>query len=312
MQFDKFSPMHAQRVFLLDPHHEICYTVSAVLVIFRQLVSYLLQKDMKGKLIMAGIKILKNKIPFIITLVCCVTVAALAASVRAGQSMKTAEASAQAREKQVVVLDAGHGGLDSGCVGVNGTYEKDVNLDIVKDLGAMLTFAGYEVVYTRTDDVSIHDDGVEGIRNQKISDMENRLNIVQKYPDCVFISVHQNRFTDPAYFGGQMFYTTNNSANFRLARIMQGLFSELQPGNDREVKLIDNGLYLFKNTEQPALLIECGFLSNPNDAANLSTPDYRRKVAFTIYTGLARFFDEEVKNKENTEIGETESFLYMQ
>ena len=211
-----------------------------------------------------------------------------------------------------MVLDAGHGGLDSGCVGVNGTYEKDVNLDIVKDLGAMLTLCGYEVVYTRTDDISIHDDGVEGIRNQKISDMENRLEIVKSYPESVFISVHQNLFTDSAYFGGQMFYTTNNSANFRLARIMQGLFSELQPGNDREVKLIDNGLYLFKNTDQPALLIECGFLSNPGDAANLSSPEYRKKIAFTVCKGLGQFFGEEAKNKENVKIGETESFLYMQ
>lgn len=176
----------------------------------------------------------------------------------------------------------------------------------------MLTLNGYEVVYTREDDVSIHDDGVEGVRNQKISDMENRLAVVQTYPDSVFISVHQNKFTDSAYFGGQMFYTTNNSSNFRLARIMQALFSELQPGNDREIKLIDNGLYLFKNTKQPALLIECGFLSNPDDAANLSSAEYRRKVAFTIYSGLAEYFGEEVKNKEKVEVGETESLLYMQ
>lgn len=261
---------------------------------------------------MAGIKILKNKIPFIITLFCCVTVAALAASVRAAESKKTAETSADVREKQVIVLDAGHGGIDSGCVAVNGAYEKDINLDIVKDLGALLTLNGYEVVYTRDDDVSIHDNGVEGIRNQKISDMKNRLEIVKRYPDSVFISVHQNLFTDPAYFGGQMFYTTNNSANFRLARIMQGLFAKLQPGNDREVKLIDNGLYLFKSTEQPALLIECGFLSNPEDAANLSSAEYRRKTAFTIYSGIAEFLGGEVQSKENTEIGEAESFLYMQ
>ena len=261
---------------------------------------------------MANIKILKSKIPFIITLFCCVTVSALAASVRAAEDRKAAETAAQTEPKQVIVLDAGHGGLDSGCVAINGTYEKDVNLDIVKDLGALLTLNGYEVVYTRTDDVSIHDDGVEGIRNQKVSDMENRLKIVQSYPESVFISVHQNLFTDSAYFGGQMFYTTKNSANFRLARIMQGRFAQLQPGNDREVKLIDNGLYLFKNTEQPALLIECGFLSNPEDAANLSSAEYHKKVAFTIYSGLSEFFDGEVKNKENTKIGETESLLYMQ
>ncbi len=215
-------------------------------------------------------------------------------------------------ETAVVKTDARHGGLDSGCVAINGAYEKDINLDIVKDLGALLSLNGYEVIYTREEDISIYDDGVEGIRNQKISDMENRLDIIKSYPDSVFISVHQNQFTKSEYFGGQMFYTTNNSSNYRLAKTMQELFAGLQPGNDREIKLIDNGLYLFKETEQPALLIECGFLSNPTDAANLSDAQYRKKVAFTILTGLEKFFSEEVKNKENTEIGETESFLYMQ
>jgi len=215
-------------------------------------------------------------------------------------------------KKAVVRRDARHGGMDSGCVAVNGAYEKDINLDIVKDLGTLLTLNGYKVIYTREDDISIHDSGVEGIRNQKISDMENRLEIVKKYPDSIFLSVHQNLFTEPEYFGAQMFYTTNNSDNYKLARIMQGLFAQLQPGNDREVKLIDNGLYLFRNTEQPALLIECGFLSNPDDAANLSDPEYRKKVAFTIFRGLEQYSAEEVKNKETEVIGETESFLYMQ
>ncbi|MBP5605007.1 MAG: N-acetylmuramoyl-L-alanine amidase [Ruminiclostridium sp.] len=262
---------------------------------------------------MANIKILKNKIPFIITLFCCVTVGALAASARASEAGKATETAAQSVPKQVIVLDAGHGGLDSGCIAVNGVYEKDINLDIVKDLGALLTISGYEVVYTREEDISIYDNGVEGIRNQKVSDMKNRLDIIKKYPDSVFLSVHQNLFTDSAYFGGQMFYTTNNSDNFRLARIMQGLFAKLQPGNDREVKLIDNGLYLFKDTEQPALLIECGFLSNPGDAENLSTSEYRKKVAFTIFTGLEEYFGKDVKKDKGTDkIGEAESFLYMQ
>lgn len=108
-----------------------------------------------------------------------------------------------------------------------------------------------------------------------------------------------------------MFYTTNNNDNFRLASIMQELFSELQPGNDRDIKLIDNGLYLFKNTQQPALLIECGFLSNAEDAANLSNTEYQKKVAFTIYKGLTEFLKES-ETKENVQNGEAESFLYMQ
>ncbi len=261
---------------------------------------------------MAGIKILKNKIPFIITMFSCVTVAALAATVHAAKEGKAAQTAADADERQVIVLDAGHGGLDSGCVAVNGAYEKDINLDIVKDLRELLTLNGYKVICTREEDISMHDEGVEGIRNQKISDMENRLEVVKSYPDSVFLSVHQNLYTEPAYFGAQMFYTTNNSSNRRLAQIMQDRFAALQPGNDREIKLIDNGLYLFRTTEQPALLIECGFLSNPSDAEKLSDPEYRKKIAFTIYSGLTEYLSGEARNNESTADGSTESFLYMQ
>lgn len=142
--------------------------------------------------------------------------------------------------------------------------------------------------------------------------MENRLEIVNKYPDSIFFSIHQNQYTQSEYFGGQMFYTTNNSGNFRLATIMQKKFAELQTGNDRDAKLIDNGLYLFKETKQPALLIECGFLSNPKDAENLNNTEYQKKVAFTIFKGLTEYLSE-IKSKENTkQNGETESFLYMQ
>ena len=253
---------------------------------------------------------IREKIPFLAVLSCCVVVMAISGAVKSAEQSKSAMA--ETSDKQVILLDAGHGGIDSGGVGINGVYEKDINLSIAKYLGSMLTLSGYEVVYTRTEDISIYDDGVEGIRNQKVSDMENRLEIIEQYPDSIFLSIHQNQYTDKAYFGGQMFYTTNNSGNFRLATIMQKKFAELQMGNDREVKLIDNNLYLFKDTKQPALLIECGFLSNENDAANLSSSEYQKKVAFTIYRGLAEYLTE-VQNKENTQNhGETESFLYMQ
>lgn len=254
-------------------------------------------------------QVIKRRIPLFVTVACCCVVAIIAGA--AGGTENAQETSAGAVPKKVIVLDAGHGGADGGCVGVNGVYEKDINLSIVKYLGTLLDFAGYEVVYTREEDVSIYDNGVEGLRNQKISDMENRLKIIKSYPDSVFISVHQNQYVKPEYFGGQMFYTTNNSGNFRLATIMQGLFAELQPKNDRSVKLIDNGLYLFKTTEQPALLIECGFLSNENDAAELSSMEYQKKVAFTIYKGITQFLKES-EAEEMSKNGEAESFLYMQ
>ncbi|MDR0821689.1 MAG: N-acetylmuramoyl-L-alanine amidase [Oscillospiraceae bacterium] len=190
----------------------------------------------------------------------------------------------------VIILDAGHGGADSGCIGINGELEKDINLAIVKDTAALLRAAGFTVIQTRDSDVSIYTKGTEGLRAQKVSDMENRKAIIDKYPDSIFISVHQNKFVEPQYYGGQMFYTENNADNVRLARVMQGYFKEyLDSTNERDVKLIDNGLYLFKSTEQPALMIECGFLSNPKDAANLSDTEYQKKTAFVIFKGIISY-----------------------
>ena len=196
-----------------------------------------------------------------------------------------------ASAKPVIVIDAGHGGADSGCVGATGTLEKNVNLAIAGDIAEMLRFAGYEVVMTRDSDVSIHDKGTEGLRNQKVSDMKNRRAVVDKYPNGLFISIHQNQFTAPEYFGAQMFYSVANPDNSRLADIMQGKFRLLQPENLRETKLIDNGLYLFKETKQPSLLIECGFLSNPDDEAKLNSRDYQKEVALTIFSGINEFFN---------------------
>ena len=145
------------------------------------------------------------------------------------------------------------------------------------------------MIMTRDTDISIHDDGITGLRNQKLSDMENRREIVMNYPDSIFVSIHQNQFTQPQYFGAQMFYSTVNRDNFRLAQLMQEKFRELHPENDREAKLIDGELYLFRNTPQPALLIECGFLSNADEAVRLGDSEFQRKIAFTIYRGLIEF-----------------------
>lgn len=196
-----------------------------------------------------------------------------------------------ASDKPVIVLDAGHGGLDSGAVGPEGTLEKDVNLSVVLTLRDMFEMSGFEVVLTRDEDISIYDDGVVGIRNQKLNDMDNRLKIVQSYPDSIFLCVHQNNFTDPKYFGGQMFYNNNNPKNRTLAQIMQNRFAALQPGNDREIKLSGDELYLLKSNKHPSLMIECGFLSNPEEEQKLATWEYQQKVAFTIYSGVMEFLD---------------------
>ena len=119
---------------------------------------------------------MKTKIPHTLVFLACFIVAALAISIRNGSV--PAVSTAAVNERKTIVIDSGHGGADGGCVGVNGCIEKDINLAIAKDLEALLKLSGFNVVMTRSEDVSIHDEGVEGLRNQKVSDMENRLEII--------------------------------------------------------------------------------------------------------------------------------------
>ncbi len=232
-------------------------------------------------------KINKKSLKLTLSMIGCFVLLAVCARVTE-RALPTA---ADAAERPIIVLDAGHGGLDSGAVGSGGTLEKDVNLSIVRILRDMLEMSGFEVVLTRSEDISIYDAGVEGIRNQKLSDMDNRLEIIQSYPDSIFLCIHQNNYTDPRYFGGQMFYNNNNPDNRTLAQIMQNKFAELQPGNDREIKLSGDELFLLKSNPNPSLMIECGFLSNPDEEARLSTWEYQQQVAFTIYGGVMEFID---------------------
>lgn len=192
--------------------------------------------------------------------------------------------------KKVIVLDAGHGGIDGGCVSVNGVAEKGINLSIVQTLRDSLDILGFDVVCTREDDRSIHDSGVEGIAKQKLSDMKNRLDIINRYDDALVVSVHQNQFVDPRYSGAQMFYAKENDDSRRLAECMKKQFvALLQPSNERETKPVGKEMYLIHNAKSPALMVECGFLSNPDEAKLLESADYQKKVAFTILTGTQEY-----------------------
>ncbi|MDD7430127.1 MAG: N-acetylmuramoyl-L-alanine amidase [Oscillospiraceae bacterium] len=193
-------------------------------------------------------------------------------------------------DETVIVLDAGHGGMDGGCSTADGIPEKGINLNIMLTVRDMAQIFGYTTVTTRDSDMSIHDSGVEGIRAQKISDMENRLEIFNKYPNSVCVSIHQNTYTDPQFKGAQMFYSSANSESARLASTLQTLFREnLQPYNNRETKLCGSELYLCHFCNNPAVMAECGFLSNPEEAAMLTDEAYQQKTAFTIFEGINQF-----------------------
>lgn len=193
-------------------------------------------------------------------------------------------------EPPVIILDAGHGGMDGGCSSVNDVPEKGINLNIMLHLRELLRINGYTVEVTRDTDRSIHDEGIEGIANQKSSDMDNRLALFNKYDNAVCLSIHQNQFTDSSYSGAQMFYSNQVKGSSSLAQSIQDAFVEhLQPDNAREIKLCGEELFLCYFCENPTVMVECGFLSNPDEAALLESEEYQQKVAFTVFCGLQNY-----------------------
>lgn len=146
---------------------------------------------------------------------------------------------------------------------------------------------------TRDCDKSIHNEGIEGIAAQKSSDMDNRLALFNKNTNAICISIHQNQFTDSKYSGAQMFYASTNKKSESLARSLQNSFVQfLQPENTREIKQCGKELFLCYYSENPTVMAECGFLSNPDEAALLNTEEYQNKVAFTLYSGIMNYLEQ--------------------
>ncbi len=175
----------------------------------------------------------------------------------------------------VIVIDAGHGGIDGGASSPDGTIEKDINLAIAKKLEEMLRVFGFSTVMTRTDDESIHDSSAETVRQKKVSDIRNRLKIIEETENSIFISIHQNHFSSSKYKGTQVFYSKNNPLSEQLASsIRRSVISSLQPDNSREIKKSGTEIFLLYNTTRPAVMVECGFLSNAEDTQRLLNEEY--------------------------------------
>ena len=190
-----------------------------------------------------------------------------------------------------IVLDAGHGGEDGGAVSKSGIVEKDINLASAMDLKPMLEMSGFRVVMIRDSDVSVGDNTLDTVKARKTSDMHNRLKIIEENGDCVFLSIHQNHFTNGKYSGAQIFYGTKNPKSQALADTTQKTISTLlQPDNQRETKPATDSIYLLRNADVPAVIVECGFLSNAGEAKKLSQPEYQKQMAFAIYQGFLSYW----------------------
>lgn len=192
----------------------------------------------------------------------------------------------------VIIIDAGHGGVDGGSSGADGTVEKDINLSIALKLRDMLEFYGFETVMIREDDRSIHSDGANTIREKKVSDLHNRLNIINSTDNCLFISIHQNYFEQSKYSGTQVFYSPNNTESEKLAKIIQETIVDMiQNDNTRQIKKADKTLYLLHKAEKPAIMVECGFMSNEKELALLKSDEYQKQMALSITNGILKYME---------------------
>jgi len=206
--------------------------------------------------------------------------------------MESVPALASPNGLPVIVIDPGHGGLDGGAVGVDNIVEKNINLQISLMLRDIFTVNGFQVVMTRSEDISIHDESVKGTRKQKTSDLHNRLKLAGQYPNAILLSVHQNKFQDKRSNGTQVFFSPNNQNSERLAQILQADYIQtLQPENTRAHKVAGKNLFLMTEATCPAVLVECGFLSNSDDAYKLIDSEYQAQFAFTTFRGVMHFLE---------------------
>ena len=202
-------------------------------------------------------------------------------------------ASAQPETEQkipyTIVIDAGHGGEDGGTQSKQGLFEKDVNLAIAEMLNDMLRAAGVATVMTRTEDILLYDKNADYQGRKKVLDLAARRRIAESTENALFISIHMNAFPQTQYHGLQVFYSPHQTKSKELADLIQQTTKEiLQPDNDRKTKKATSSIYLLDRLTCPAVLVECGFLSNLTEAEKLSNDEYRQQVAMVLFSAIMR------------------------
>ncbi len=185
-----------------------------------------------------------------------------------------------------LVIDAGHGGMDGGAVGAEGTVEKDVNLKVAKYLKEIAEKNGKKVIMTREEDTSLHTTESAKIRDQKRSDLENRRQVLQNNNTGIFVSIHMNQYDSKDVKGAQVFHADNDQSRTLANKIQTSLINGLADGNKRVAKPAPSSLYIFKGCNSTAVVVECGFLSCPEEEKLLATEEYQKKLAQCIYDGI--------------------------
>lgn len=221
--------------------------------------------------------------PVYTALFCCMLVLTFGGS----RAVTVLSENAPVSERKCVIIDPGHGGVDGGATSCTGVLESNINLQISLRLNDLMHLLGIDTIMIRDSDRSIHTQG-NTIAQKKISDLKQRVSIVNSQKDALLISIHQNHFTDSRYFGPQVFYGRGEgSAEF--AKTMQSILTRnLCPDSNRQAKSA-KGVYLMEKVECTALLIECGFISNPEEEARLLRSDYQRALCCVIAAASGEF-----------------------
>jgi N-acetylmuramoyl-L-alanine amidase len=191
----------------------------------------------------------------------------------------------------VIVIDAGHGKPDEGAVGIYGSNEETLNLKIALKLQALVEQSGGIVYLTRSDENEIYSEGSYTIRQKKVSDIKNRVSIGNQEDVDIFVSIHLNKYLSSSYSGWQTFYQEDNEESIKLANCVQeGLNNSISTPNNRKPMPL-KGIYIMDNVDNPTITVECGFLSNEEEAIKLEDNEYQEKLAWGIYMGIQEYFN---------------------
>lgn len=195
--------------------------------------------------------------------------------------------SAPVRDRKTVIIDAGHGGEDGGATSCTGVLESQINLDIALKLDDLLHLLGMNTVMIRTTDCSVYTKG-ETIAQKKVSDLKERVRIVNSTTDALLVSIHQNHFSSEKYSGAQVFYAPTNGSKELANNLQKSLIQTINPHSQRGIKKADS-VYLMQHIDCPGILIECGFLSNRNEEYQLRNPDYQRKICSVVASAVSNY-----------------------
>lgn len=187
------------------------------------------------------------------------------------------------KTKKTVIIDPGHGGIDVGTVGIDGSLEKNINLSISLDLYDYLMVSGINTVLTRDGDYEVYRAGEKRTK----SDLYNRMDFINSVPNSILISIHQNHFENEAEWGTQVWFSPNDEISPTLAdKILRSVKRNIQPENKRENKVSDNSYYILYKAQKPSVMVECGFVSNKNENNKLQDKEYQKDMAYSILAGI--------------------------